>query len=255
MKDSQAYSDFYEEIGAKYPESAQARESRGMGTHYWTVFQELTPYAKKGLSLLDVGCNDGVFSIPYAECGGNVVGIDISKSLIEKAQLDAQALGVGDRCLFVQSDAESLHVDRKFDIVLFSEVLEHLRNPSLALKAISKHMKEGAVLLLTTPTPIHHLRYFVNILTRKKLLELQYQDSEKNRLRNFGISPHLYRHDGYYPLALVEYVESFGFQCEKMYTMNFPLPMGLGELSLRRVPILKLLGFRNFLILRKKPQA
>jgi 2-polyprenyl-3-methyl-5-hydroxy-6-metoxy-1,4-benzoquinol methylase len=261
MKDSQAYSDFYEELGAKYPETEFVHKNRGVGTRYWTVIQELRPFAIKGLSLLDVGCNDGVYSIHYAELGGNVVGADISKSLIEKARLKAKDLGVSDRCLFVQSDAESLQLDRKFDIVLFSEVLEHMRNPSRALKAISKHMKDGGVLLLTTPTPMFErlvnfdLRYIVRTLTRKKLLESQNIDSGKNRIRKFEIPPYLYRHDGYYPLALVEYAELFGFRCEKIYTMDFLGRMRfLGELRLRRVPILKLLGKTNILILRKKPQ-
>ncbi len=251
MKDNDAYSQFYEEIGSKYPEGQLARVDRRVGTHYWTIMQELIPYARRNSSLLDIGCNDGVFSIPYARLGGYVVGIDISKTLIAKAKTYARSQAVDSRCEFFQSDVESLELDRQFDVVLFSEVLEHLRNPSFAMKTISKLMRNRGILLLTTPTPIHHFRYFVNILSPRKLLEIQFQDTEKNKLRDFGVSSHLYRHDGYYPLGLIQYVKSFGFRCEKMYTTDFPIPGRRGELVLRHVPILKLLGFRNFLVVRK----
>jgi len=61
----------------------------------------------------------------------------------------------------IVSDIEELPT-REFDLVLCTEVLEHVPNPVLALASIRKTLKKGGTLLVTVPlsSRIHQAPYF-----------------------------------------------------------------------------------------------
>jgi nucleoside-diphosphate-sugar epimerase len=42
ITDASLYSDFYEELGKKYPETELVHKDRGVATRYWTILQKLT---------------------------------------------------------------------------------------------------------------------------------------------------------------------------------------------------------------------
>jgi 2-polyprenyl-3-methyl-5-hydroxy-6-metoxy-1,4-benzoquinol methylase len=247
------YSDFYEELGSKYPESELMLRHADKGHRYWAVQEELKPFAERKLSLIDFGCNDGVYSIPYAKMGARVLGVDISQALAEKATKRAEEAGLSDRCRFMAGNVETFSINERFDVVLFSEVLEHVLRPDSAIRNLTKFTREGGFLLLTTPTPLFeelaglNLSYVWTLLRGKKLLEEQMIDSGKNETAEYGVRPRSYRHDGYYPRALVTYVESFGYVCSKFYTISFPsrIRSVMSESSARRLPLVKLLGRTN----------
>lgn len=289
INDANSYSDFYEELGQKYPESALVHVSRGPGSRYWTVSKELLPYAQKTSYMLDVECNDGVYTIPYCQGGGRALGIDISTTLIERAHENARRVGID--CGFMAADIESPHVVNRvgdrFDVALFSEVLEHLRNPNMALHNIHSFLKPKGSLILTTPTPLFEVissltaKYLHTVLRGNKLSEGQVIDTtELPTLRKHGISAYKFRHDGYYPLALRRHVESMGFKCLKFYTIAFDTPLAIRQLSAlfrglmipprrgqgiengqrpayekdlipRKIPIVNLLGATNVAVFKK----
>src|SRR5438128_497994 len=119
-QDPEAYEQFYEELGQKYPETVHVHRNRDPGTRYWTVLSELAPYAKRGARLIDIGCNDGVYTIPYVLSGGTALGIDISQSLVDRANRKAETLGIRSRCGFIRENIEKGGIHDKADIVLLS---------------------------------------------------------------------------------------------------------------------------------------
>jgi len=58
--------------------------------------------------ILDVGCGTGRVSIPLAEMGFNVVGIDISSKYIEVASRRAKEKGLEDKTVFITCDAREM---------------------------------------------------------------------------------------------------------------------------------------------------
>src|SRR6266849_1350941 len=267
IADSHLHAEFYEQLGQIYPESEVVHKDKSNpASRYQTVLRELLPFAADGKRLLDLGCNDGVYSVPYCSSGGNAVWVDISPSLIAEASKSALQNGVGHKCGFVTAEIDSPSLVEKlgrqtFDVVLLSEVLEHILDQRQALKNIHDLLSNRSTFILTTPTPLfEHLvtfspGYVERLLLGKKLLEEQVIDTTKvHVLAEHGISHFLYRHDGYYPLALGKYIESFGFICDKMYTISFPhwvrnrLLYPLRELGMdvemiaRRIPVVKIFG-------------
>lgn len=98
------------------------RESQGYYKHY--VHNFVTNFFSKekvaGKRVLDFGCGPGFYSAILAQCGANVVGIDKSKFLIDKANEHKARLGLKN-VEFIQADltAYASHWDPcSFDYVI-----------------------------------------------------------------------------------------------------------------------------------------
>lgn len=72
-----------------------------------------------GLDVLDLGCGDGTTAIPAANLGANVLGVDISRNLVDAGNARAQRFGLTN-CRFQQGDACDLQDldDGSFDLVV-----------------------------------------------------------------------------------------------------------------------------------------
>lgn len=105
------------------------------------------------LKILDVGCGDGVIAslVPSHHL---FFGIDLALSRVKGCQL---ALGTSGR-EFAVADAQHLPCPEEyFDLVIFSEVIEHLPNPSGALAEVWRVLKHGGRMVISTPSAMHHL--------------------------------------------------------------------------------------------------
>ena len=77
--------------------------------------------------VLDFGCGVGRLVIPFAQRSDNVVGIDISQSMLNQAQENCAALGVQKNVYFVNvKDFDSLQ-GSSFDLVHSFIVFQHIR--------------------------------------------------------------------------------------------------------------------------------
>ena len=269
MKEAESYEAFYEKLGELYPETELVHADRRTGSRFWTVLNELRPFATAGKKLIDVGCNDGVYTIPYCQAGGEAVGVDISNSLVQRCNAKAKTLNL--HCSFIQADIDSPEFQRRvsgtFEVALFSEVLEHLKSPEGALSSIRSMLEYGGHMILTTPTPLFNgldskWKYPIALYAGKRLLERHVVDSrEIPVLMKYGIASSQYRHDGYYPRALERFVKGFGFTLTKSYTIDYPkkvrqalfLMGAVGrdlEMTVRSIPLLNLLGVTNVTVFR-----
>jgi tRNA (mo5U34)-methyltransferase len=106
----------------------------------WRRFSAAIPEHLTGMSVLDIGCNGGFYSLEMKRRGANrVLGIDFDDGYLEQARFAAEVTGadVEFRKLSVY-DVGTL--GESFDIVLFMGVLYHLRHPLLALDLIREHV-------------------------------------------------------------------------------------------------------------------
>lgn len=72
-----------------------------------------------GLDVLDLGCGDGTTALPAAVLGANVLGVDISRNLVDAGNARVEQLGLTN-CKFQHGDACDLHDldDESFDLVI-----------------------------------------------------------------------------------------------------------------------------------------
>ena len=103
------------------------------------------------LKCLDIGCGGGLLSERIARLGASVTGIDITKNSIEVAKI--HALNSGLNINYINTDLSSFiktNSSKKFDLVIASEVIEHLENRDLFFWEVSKLLKNKGILILTT---------------------------------------------------------------------------------------------------------
>ena len=111
--------------------------------------QNLIPL--KGLRVLDVGCGGGILADSMARMGADVLGIDLAGKALKVAQLhalEAQTEGVQ----YQEISAEALAAEQpgSFDVVTCMEMLEHVPDPSLVIKACATLVKPGGHVFFST---------------------------------------------------------------------------------------------------------
>ncbi len=103
----------------------------------------------KGLDILDIGCGGGLLCEPMQRLGANVTGIDASEKNIKIASLHAEKLGlaIDYQCTSVEQLAEK---DKKYDVVLNMEVIEHVADVRGFLEASANCLKPGGLMFIAT---------------------------------------------------------------------------------------------------------
>lgn len=110
--------------------------------------KELKKCDLKELSLLDVGCGGGILSESMARVGINVLGIDVCEENIKVAHSHAEKVGLNIE--YVHTCIEDLSNDKKYDIVLLMEVVEHVDNLEFFMKKAIELLKPGGLIFIST---------------------------------------------------------------------------------------------------------
>lgn len=112
----------------------------------WEGFRHVVPEDLSGLSVLDVGCNAGFYSLEMKRRGAaRVVGIDSDPHYLRQAKFAAEQTGLEVE-LRQMSVYEVGQLGEQFDLVIFMGVLYHLRHPLLALDLLYEHVVKDKLL-------------------------------------------------------------------------------------------------------------
>ncbi len=102
----------------------------------------------KNKKVLDIACGLGYGCKIYAESGAReILGIDISKSNIEYAQMKYE----DKKITFLQGNIYDINYDEEFDIITCFETIEHLQDDTLGLTKLHQALKQNGVLIISTP--------------------------------------------------------------------------------------------------------
>jgi ubiquinone/menaquinone biosynthesis C-methylase UbiE len=115
------------------------------------------PYVKSGMTVLDVGCGVGWFSIPMAVMAGEagkVLAVDLQRQMLDMLRRRAEKAGVADRIELHQCEKDRLGIDAELDFALVFAMLHEVPDPDRLLGEIYTNLKPGGKLLLAEP-PIH----------------------------------------------------------------------------------------------------
>jgi 2-polyprenyl-3-methyl-5-hydroxy-6-metoxy-1,4-benzoquinol methylase len=106
-----------------------------------------------GARVLDVGCATGYLAAELTRRGCRVIGVEADPVVAERARAHCEAVVVGD----VEDDAwrSELGALAPFDVVLCGDVLEHLRDPWSALRALAVLAAPGGKVVLSVPNVAH----------------------------------------------------------------------------------------------------
>ena len=108
-------------------------------------FSLMKSYLKKGMKILDVGCNDGMFLSCLIRKGlEEVTGIEASEKSV--AYLKSSGLRI------LQGTVENVRLPKEhFDCITLFHVLEHLQNPKEGLTCIKNALKNNGIAVVEVP--------------------------------------------------------------------------------------------------------
>jgi 2-polyprenyl-6-hydroxyphenyl methylase / 3-demethylubiquinone-9 3-methyltransferase len=100
------------------------------------------------INILDIGCGGGLLSEPMQKLGANVTGIDASIKNIKIAKLHAKKNKLNIK--YLCSSPEKLKNNKKFDVILNMEIVEHVEDVQFFLKSCSKLLKKNGLMFVAT---------------------------------------------------------------------------------------------------------
>ena len=100
------------------------------------------------INILDIGCGGGLLSEPLSRLGANVTAIDASKKNISVAKFHAKKNNL--KINYLCSSPEKLNLNKKFDVVLNMEIVEHVDDLSFFIKKSSNLLKKNGLMFIAT---------------------------------------------------------------------------------------------------------
>lgn len=107
------------------------------------------PLAQR-LRALEVGPGSGIYLPLLCQEFKNVTAVDIEQVHIDELGRHTNRF---QNLRLVLADFTQLQCEDQFDLVLCSEVIEHVSDPASFMRALSRAVKPGGVLVLSTPQP------------------------------------------------------------------------------------------------------
>jgi ubiquinone/menaquinone biosynthesis C-methylase UbiE len=197
---------------------------------YGGIHDILINYIKdydRNIKLLDVGCGPGVLIVRLKKIGfKNLHGCDgfLCPEIpnFKKANIDNPLP----------------YKDSTFDMVLLSEVIEHVENPNYVINDIHRILKKGGVLIINTPN-IHTLVGKLNFLLRGEFIGFSESDSKFSFCTGHIV-----------PFSLRNTMRIFvdKFTIKKEFYGDFMIPFVHTHIPIRT----KLFGNTLFAVLKKK---
>ena len=141
-------------------------------SRFW-AHRKVIKYVGKNKKILDVGCATGYLAKEFKKNNCYVVGIELDKEAATVAEQYCDDIISGD----VEQISKLPYPNEFFDVIVYSDVLEHLKRPDLVLLRFKKYLSKSGQLIVSVP----NIAYFT---IRLKLLFGIFEYEEKNILDN-----------------------------------------------------------------------
>ena len=120
----------------------------------YVIREDFILEAVKGNDVLDIGC----------------VGADSHMSLHREIKASVRScvgLDIEPAENVIKADAQNFVLDQEFDVIVASEVIEHLPNPAGLIESALRHLREKGQLIITTPNAFSFLLIGQTLLRRQ----------------------------------------------------------------------------------------
>ena len=114
----------------------------------------LAPYVRQGMSVMDVGCGMGHFSIGMARMvgpEGSVLSVDMQERMLATLMRRARKAGVAERIHTHLCKADSLGVDKRVDFILAFWMVHESPDQGRTLAEFKNLLNAGGRLLVAEP--------------------------------------------------------------------------------------------------------
>ena len=114
----------------------------------------LKTFIKEGMTILDVGCGPGYFSMEIAKMlngSGKVIAADVQEGMLNIIRKKVSGTSLEQRIELHKSDFESIGVIEKVDFVLAFWMVHEVRNQEKFFEELASILKPNGLILIVEP--------------------------------------------------------------------------------------------------------
>ena len=114
----------------------------------------LTPFIKEGMTVLDIGCGPGFFSLEIAKMlngAGKIIAADVQEGMLEKIRKKIKGTNLEQEIELHKSDFEKIGIVEKIDFVLAFWMLHEVRNQARFFEELATILKPNGRILIIEP--------------------------------------------------------------------------------------------------------
>lgn len=150
---------YYQESKGAYQKTYSDKEIMLIRNKLDEKYYVASQHAKQMNSFLDIGCGEGWALNYFKDKGMEICGLDFSKYGCSSFNPDClDALLVGD--IYENIDL-IISEGKKFDVILMSNLLEHVGEPLKLLKKCNSLIAEGGILIIMVPNDFSRLQEYL----------------------------------------------------------------------------------------------
>jgi ubiquinone/menaquinone biosynthesis C-methylase UbiE len=117
----------------------------------------LKPYIKKGMTVLDLGCGPGFFSVTLAQLvseSGRVIAVDLQEGMLKKLKEKIKGTELENRITLHKCEKDKISFSGKVDFVLAFYVVHEITEQDKLFTELITILKQNGQLLIVEP-PFH----------------------------------------------------------------------------------------------------
>ena len=117
----------------------------------------LGTYIEEGMTVLDVGCGPGFFSIDMAQmvgASGGVIACDLQEGMLEKIRVKIKGTGLEERIRLHKCEKTKIGLSEEIDFVLLFYTVHEIANKEAFFNEIAAILKPNGKILMVEP-PFH----------------------------------------------------------------------------------------------------
>jgi SAM-dependent methyltransferase len=164
---STAVKTFYQSIGV---EMHGHRKKLDFFIDALARFRSVRRVPASAVRVLEIGCSNGRnVALPLAELTYDVTGLDIHAASIDAAN----AANNRSNARFLCMDLADYAVDPPHDVLILSDVLEHVDDPARMIQAAMRHLAPDGIVLVSIPNgygPFEIERFLIRVGLLKPIL-------------------------------------------------------------------------------------
>jgi ubiquinone/menaquinone biosynthesis C-methylase UbiE len=118
----------------------------------------LSPYIKKGMKVLDVGCGPGFFSVELAKmvgADGKVYSVDLQEGMLQKLRNKIYGTPLEKIIQLIKCERDEINIPEKVDFILAFYMIHEVPNKDKLFATLKNILNENGELLIVEPKLFH----------------------------------------------------------------------------------------------------
>ena len=118
----------------------------------------LSPYVKEGMTVLDVGCGPGFFSVELANLvgpGGKVISADLQEGMLQKLGDKISGTVLEQRIKLVKCEKDRINASERIDFALAFYMVHEVPDKEKFFGELISILNEGGMVLIVEPKLFH----------------------------------------------------------------------------------------------------